>query len=120
MGGHASANGDDSLQFSEGFLIGGRAIDMQRYVDGNPVQAGTYPLEVIINGQLHDKREIVFEETDGRQGAVLASLRVCCASWGSRKRCWLGWTRMMNVASILPASSMAPRSSSTKATCSFS
>ncbi|HDS1677703.1 fimbria/pilus outer membrane usher protein [Stenotrophomonas forensis] len=70
MGGHASANGDDSLQFSEGFLIGGRAIDMQRYVDGNPVQAGTYPLEVIINGQLHDKREIVFEETDGRQGAV--------------------------------------------------
>ncbi len=42
IAGHARAHGDESLQFSEGFLIGGRAIDMQRYAQGNPMKPGVY------------------------------------------------------------------------------
>lgn len=40
IAGHARAHGDEPLQFSEGFLIGGRAIDMQRYAQGNPMEPG--------------------------------------------------------------------------------
>ncbi|HEL2980203.1 TPA: fimbrial biogenesis outer membrane usher protein [Stenotrophomonas maltophilia] len=39
----------DELEFSDGFLIGGRAIDMQRYAQGNPLPDGDYPLELLVN-----------------------------------------------------------------------
>ncbi|QJP18572.1 fimbrial biogenesis outer membrane usher protein [Stenotrophomonas maltophilia] len=70
IAGHASAHGDESLQFSEGFLIGGRAIDMQRYAQGNPMEPGVYPLDVVVNGQFHDKRDITFVAAPAPLGAT--------------------------------------------------
>ncbi|WP_423178908.1 MULTISPECIES: fimbria/pilus outer membrane usher protein [unclassified Stenotrophomonas] len=70
IAGHARAHGDESLQFSEGFLIGGRAIDMQRYAQGNPMKPGVYPLDVVLNGQFHDKRDITFVATSAPPGAT--------------------------------------------------
>ena len=70
IAGHASANGDDSLQFSEGFLIGGQAIDMQRYAQGNPMEPGVYPLDVVVNGQFHDTRDITFVAAPAPLGAT--------------------------------------------------
>ncbi len=46
--GIASAAADD-VEFSDGFLIGGQAIDMQRYAQGNPLPDGHYPLELLVN-----------------------------------------------------------------------
>lgn len=70
IAGHAHAQGDESLQFSEGFLMGGRAIDMQRYALGNPTEPGVYPLDVVVNGRFHDKRDITFVAAPAPLGAT--------------------------------------------------
>lgn len=58
----------DGLQFSEGFLIGGEAIDLQRYAQGNPMAPGVYPLDLVVNGAFRESRDITF--VPGEQGAV--------------------------------------------------
>lgn len=70
IAGRASAGGDAPPQFSEGFLIGGQAIDLQRYAQGNPIEPGVYPLEVVINGHFHEKRDIAFIEAPAARGAT--------------------------------------------------
>lgn len=70
IAGRASAGGDARLQFSEGFLIGGKAIDLQRYAQGNPMDPGVYSLDVVVNGQFHDKRDIAFVEATAARGAA--------------------------------------------------
>lgn len=47
-------------QFSEGFLIGGEAIDMARYANGNPLPAGDYAVDVHVNGQFMGSQDIRF------------------------------------------------------------
>ncbi|AHY60317.1 fimbria/pilus outer membrane usher protein [Stenotrophomonas rhizophila] len=49
-----------AIEFSEGFLLGGDAIDMSRYANGNPLPAGDYAVEVNVNGQFLLARDISF------------------------------------------------------------
>jgi len=60
----------DGLQFSEGFLIGGEAIDMQHYAQGNPIAPGVYPLELMVNGAFRENRDITFVPAPAATGAV--------------------------------------------------
>ncbi len=70
IAGQAAANEAAPLEFSEGFLIGGKAIDMQRYAHGNPMEPGVYPLDVIVNGQFLEKRDITFVQAPAPLGAT--------------------------------------------------
>ncbi|WP_164270844.1 fimbria/pilus outer membrane usher protein [Stenotrophomonas sp. B1-1] len=47
-------------EFSEGFLLGGEAIDMARYANGNPLPAGDYAVDVHVNGQFLRSQDIAF------------------------------------------------------------
>lgn len=66
---YARADAGEPLQFSEGFLIGGKAIDMQRYAQGNPMEPGVYPLDVVVNGQFLENRDIRFVQAPAPLGA---------------------------------------------------
>lgn len=66
----ARAADSEGLQFSEGFLIGGETIDMQRYVQGNPLAPGVYPLELVVNGEFRENRDITFVAAPASLGAV--------------------------------------------------
>ena len=46
--------------FSEGFLLGGEAIDMARYAHGNPLPAGDYAVDIHVNGQYLRSQDIRF------------------------------------------------------------
>jgi len=70
VSGVCRADGSDSVQFSDGFLIGGEAIDLQRYVHGNPLVPGVYPLDLVVNGQFLDSRDITFAAAPAPQGAL--------------------------------------------------
>lgn len=48
------------IEFSEGFLLGGEAIDMSRYAHGNPLPPGDYAVEIHLNGQYLQSRDITF------------------------------------------------------------
>nr|KAJ9632659.1 hypothetical protein H2204_007746 [Knufia peltigerae] len=67
---YARADDGEPLQFSEGFLIGGKAIDMQRYAQGNPMEPGVYPLDLLVNGEFRENRDITFVAAPAPQGAV--------------------------------------------------
>src|SRR5690606_41374929 len=56
--GHASP--DSSIEFSEGFMIGGGAIDMSRYANGNPLTPGEYSVDIHVNGVFHQSSDITF------------------------------------------------------------
>ncbi|HEL3209023.1 usher protein [Stenotrophomonas maltophilia] len=58
------------IEFSEGFLIGGQSIDMRRYAQGNPVEAGLHRVDVWINGQFHQTRDITFAPVAGQASAA--------------------------------------------------
>ncbi|WP_447591897.1 fimbria/pilus outer membrane usher protein [Stenotrophomonas rhizophila] len=64
------ADAADGLQFSEGFLIGGEAIDLQHYAQGNPLAPGVYPLELVVNGAFRENRDITFVAASPPRGAV--------------------------------------------------
>ncbi|WP_240790761.1 fimbria/pilus outer membrane usher protein [Stenotrophomonas sp. TEPEL] len=64
------ASDTEHLEFSAGFLIGGKSIDLQRYVQGNPMEPGVYPLDVVVNGQFLDKRDITFVAAPSAHGAT--------------------------------------------------
>jgi outer membrane usher protein len=49
-----------AVEFSEGFLIGGDAIDMRRYANGNPLPPGDYAVDVQVNGVYQSSRDIRF------------------------------------------------------------
>lgn len=49
-----------AVEFSDGFLIGGKAIDMQHYARANVLEPGVHPLELMVNGQLRSPMDIVF------------------------------------------------------------
>lgn len=55
-----AADTSGNLQFSEGFLIGGEAIDLQRYARSSPLSPGVYPLDLVINGEFRHSRDITF------------------------------------------------------------
>lgn len=67
---YVRADAGGPLQFSEGFLIGGKSIDMQRYAQGNPMEPGVYPLDVVVNGQFLENRDIRFVEAPAPVGAT--------------------------------------------------
>lgn len=50
-----------TLEFSDGFLLGGQAIDMARYANGNPVAAGVHAVDVYVNDQFLQSRDLRFE-----------------------------------------------------------
>lgn len=58
------------VEFSEGFLIGGEAIDMARYANGNPLPAGDYAVDVHVNGEFLRSQDIRFVIQDDPQIAV--------------------------------------------------
>ncbi|HAI46368.1 MAG TPA: hypothetical protein DCM50_06645, partial [Stenotrophomonas sp.] len=49
-----------ALEFSDGFLIGGKTIDMQRYARAGQLEAGVHPLDVVVNGDARGTQDIVF------------------------------------------------------------
>ena len=71
----AHAETETGLEFSDGFLVGGRTIDMRRYVRGNPMPAGDYRVDVLVNGQYLQTRDITFVAGDDpdRAGACLSA-----------------------------------------------
>ena len=58
-----------AIEFSEGFLIGGQSIDMRRYAQGNPIEEGQHRVDVWINGQFHQTRDITFKASEGEAHA---------------------------------------------------
>ena len=60
---------DDALEFSDGFLIGGDAIDLSRYARGNPVAPGDYAVDIRINGAFVESSDIAFIETPAEVAA---------------------------------------------------
>lgn len=58
------------MEFSEGFLIGGAAIDMARYANGNPLPAGDYAVDVHVNGKYLRSQDIRFVIQNDPQIAV--------------------------------------------------
>ncbi|HHA2938088.1 TPA: FimD/PapC N-terminal domain-containing protein [Stenotrophomonas maltophilia] len=58
------------VEFSEGFLIGGEAIDMTRYANGNPLPAGDYAVDVHVNGEFMRSQDIRFVIDDDPHLAV--------------------------------------------------
>ncbi len=66
----ASVHAAASPEFSEGFLIGGKSIDMRRYAHGNPTEAGLQRVDLLLNGQFLETRDIAFVVGDDTQGAV--------------------------------------------------
>lgn len=55
---HAAPVAD--VEFSDGFLLGGSAIDVSRYVQGNPVAAGEYAVDVLLNDAFLQQADIAF------------------------------------------------------------
>ena len=80
MAAPASANGFPAaaLEFSDGFLIGGESIDMQRYTQARRVAAGDYRVEVQVNGVVMETRDIAFlaPHDDGDARACLPAALV--------------------------------------------
>ena len=66
----AHANGNELPEFSDGFLIGGEAIDMSRYVQGQPLAAGEYAVDVFVNEHFVQSRDVHFVEVNGSSIAV--------------------------------------------------
>ncbi len=58
-----------ALEFSEGFLVGGKAIDLSRYTQGNPVSAGVYAVDLYLNDRLLATRDITFMAPDDAAAA---------------------------------------------------
>jgi outer membrane usher protein len=57
----ARANPQASVEFSDGFLIGGKAIDMRRYTHDALLESGVYRLDVMLNGQWKETAEVQVE-----------------------------------------------------------
>lgn len=55
-----AAAASSAPEFSEGFLLGGEAIDMARYANGNPLPAGDYAVDVFLNGHFLRSQDIRF------------------------------------------------------------
>lgn len=53
-----------SVEFSDGFMIGGKAIDMSRYANGNPVAAGDYVVDIYVNDDFLRTQEVLFVSGD--------------------------------------------------------
>ncbi|WP_313445849.1 fimbria/pilus outer membrane usher protein [Stenotrophomonas indicatrix] len=62
-------------QFSDGFLIGGKAIDMQHYARAGQLEAGVHPLDLIVNGEVRGTQDIVFtSDEDSVQPCISVAL----------------------------------------------
>lgn len=48
------------MEFDDGFLVNGANVDIARFTHGNPVEPGTYHLEIVANGEAIDRRDINF------------------------------------------------------------
>lgn len=70
VAGLAQATPAPAVEFSEGFLIGGDAIDMRRYANGNPLPPGDYAVDVQVNGVFHASRDIRFLASEDPHVAV--------------------------------------------------
>lgn len=57
----ARAEPTASVEFSDGFLIGGKAIDMRRYTDDTLIESGAHRLDVMLNGQWRETAEVQVE-----------------------------------------------------------
>lgn len=74
-----SAHSIETPEFSDGFLIGGRPVDVARYTRGEQVLPGDYAVDVRINGHFLKVRDITFVDAPHRQGGadrVMACLPV--------------------------------------------
>lgn len=65
-----------SVEFSDGFLIGGKAIDMQHYARANVLAPGVHPLDLVVNGQPRGTVDIVFGDDNGQGVPCLSSALV--------------------------------------------
>lgn len=57
----ARADPQASTEFSDGFLIGGQAIDMRHYTHDALLESGTHRLDVMLNGQWQETAEVQVE-----------------------------------------------------------
>lgn len=64
-----------ALEFSDGFLIGGKAIDMQQYARAGQMGAGVHPLDVMVNGEARGTQDITFvSDGDNVQPCISVAL----------------------------------------------
>lgn len=66
----SAAPGGSAITFNSAFLMDGDEVDLSRYAAGNPVEAGPKQLDLVVNGVVLDRREIVFVPTDVPDHAV--------------------------------------------------
>lgn len=75
----------EPLEFSAGFLVeGGGNIDLSRYVNGNPVAPGLYPVEVLLNERLLERRDVRFIPSDVEHIAQPCLVAALVAQFGLR------------------------------------
>lgn len=59
---HAAPVGE--VEFSDGFAFGLGVADIARFNHGNPIEAGTYNVDVTVNGEPFARRDVSFVGTD--------------------------------------------------------
>lgn len=70
LAGPAQAGSTALPEFSDGFLIGGQAIDMSRYAHGQPLPAGDYAVDVFVNDRFLQARDVHFVDAPDARTAV--------------------------------------------------
>lgn len=58
----------EQMDFNPGFLHGA-GIDVSQFREGNPVSPGVYPLNVLVNGELRGRFDILFVAVPGKTNA---------------------------------------------------
>ncbi|WP_242441350.1 fimbria/pilus outer membrane usher protein [Stenotrophomonas maltophilia] len=66
---HAAPAGE--VEFSEGFAFGLGVTDIARFNNGNPIEAGTYNVDVTVNGEPFARRDVAFVSTGVADAARL-------------------------------------------------
>lgn len=61
----SAATPGDTVEFSDGFLIGGSALQVSRYAQADALPAGVHALDVRVNGRYLHSRDISFLKREG-------------------------------------------------------
>ncbi|MFZ4835560.1 fimbria/pilus outer membrane usher protein [Rouxiella sp. Mn2063] len=56
------------MEYNSAFLHGS-GVDVSRFSEGNPIEPGTYPVNVSINGQRRGKYNVAFKSVNGKSNA---------------------------------------------------
>lgn len=65
---YAASDDAEKIVFDNGFLMGSQSagLDLSRYAEGNPAQAGTFQVKVWVNDEPMGQMDITFIDIDGK------------------------------------------------------